>query len=86
MSKDIGDVKSKYAIQVYATASASKYVGTIFCNTEEEYNQLVDDNYDLLHDEGSMSVNIHNDFDMGDIEIEEIDFSKDSKCYENKNI
>jgi len=75
---------SKYSVQVYAVTSASKVAGTIHCNTKEEYENLLEENFDQLHEDGYFNINCTNDFDIGDIELDEFDFEKDAKYYENK--
>lgn len=79
----IGNKKAKYAVTVTTQAWASKVCGVIYCDTEEEYEKLLDENFDELHDEGYFSTNISNDFDIGDVEIEEFNFEEDSQYYLN---
>jgi len=79
---DLGDKTKKYCVQVYFTTSASKCAGNIYCDSKEEYNKILDDNIDTLYDEGYISVNCSNDFDVGDIEVEEINFDEDKSYFE----
>ncbi len=81
---ELGDKKAKYAIQVSTKAYASKHVGVIYWNTEEEYNKLLDDNCDQIMEEGGFSTNVSNDFEVGDIDIEEIKFDEDKEYYLNE--
>jgi len=81
---ELGDKKAKYAIQVGTKSYASKHVGVIYCNTEEEYNKLLDDNFDQIMDDGHFSINVSNDFDLSDVDIEEIKFDEDKQYYLNK--
>lgn len=80
---EIGNKEAKYAIHVNTETFASKYAGTIYCNTAEEYKELLEENFDQLHDSGYFSTNISNDFEVGDIELSEFDFDEDSKYYKN---
>lgn len=84
MPKSIGAKSSKYAIQVYFIATASKFAGTIYCDSEEEYNKLLDENIDDFFDEGYISSNVSNDFDIGDSDVDGINFKEDCKYYLNK--
>ena len=82
---ELGDKKAKYAIQVSTKAYASKDAGVIYCNTAEEYEKLIEDNYDQILEKGHFSTNITNDFGlMSDIEIEEFNFDEDKEYYLNK--
>jgi hypothetical protein len=80
---EIGNNKSKYAIHVHVSTCASKYAGTIYCNSEEEYEQLLGENFDELHEKGHFSTNISNDFEVGDIEIDEFNFTEEAEYCEN---
>jgi len=80
MSIEIGDKKAKYCASVYTVAYASKYAGTVYYNTAAEYEELVDEYYNELLDKGYMSANIGNDFDLGDVEIQDED-NPESKYY-----
>lgn len=64
---EIGDKsKAKYAIQVSTQAMATKHAGTIYCDSVEEYDTLVEANYDELVESGYFSTNISNDFELCD--------------------
>ena len=76
---EIGNKKAKYAVQVYTKAYASKWTATVYCDTEEEYNKLLDDNCNEIHDKGYISTNISNDFDISDCEIDEIKFDEEKQ-------
>lgn len=85
----IGNDKAKYAIPVYNVASASVYAGTIYCNTKEEYEELLNCNYDELLGAGHFNVNCHNNFDLSDSELDETstegdNFDTNKSYWENK--
>ena len=81
---EVGNKKAKYAIPVYTRAYASKFAGTVYCDSKEEYNNLLDENCDDLFEDGYISTNCTNDFEIGDVEIEDFNFVEESKHYENK--
>ena len=67
---EIGDKENaKYAVTVNTMAYAYKVAGKVYCNSEEELKTLVNDNFDELHDNGHISTNISNDFEIEDYEI-----------------
>ncbi len=79
---DIGDKSKKYCVPVYMIATASVCAGNIYCDTEEEYKKTLEDNINDLFEEGHFNVNCHNNFDIGDSEVESLDFDADKKYYE----
>lgn len=84
----IGNEKAKYAVPLYNVAHASVYVGTVYCDTKEEYDKLVNDNYNELQNSGHFAVNVHNNFDLSDSELDESEtegdnFDKNKKYWEN---
>ena len=66
--------EKKYAVQVYMVATATKCAGVVYCDNENEYTEIVDKNSNELFESGDFSINCHNDFDLGDADIEEVDF------------
>ncbi len=79
----IGDKDKKYCIQVMMMATASNVAANIYCDTKEEYENLLNDNLNDIYNESHLDVNCHNNFDMGDGELEEVNFDKDKDYYKN---
>ena len=79
---ELGDKSKKYLVPVDMVAWASICVANIYCDNEEEYEQIISDNINKLHEKGHFSVNCHNNFDIGDGEILEIKFDEDKSYYE----
>lgn len=66
-----------------ACVQVSKHAGYIECDTFEEYKKLLDESYDQLIDDGHISTNVSNDFELsGDIEIIEME-EEDIGFYES---
>ena len=76
MSLTIEKKGAKYSIPVYTKSYATKISGYIECDSLEDYNLLVDENYDGLLEEGYFSVNISNDFELSDVDLEVSNYSE----------
>lgn len=68
--KEYGDTNAKYCVMVSTVAYASKCAGMVYCDNIEDLQSVIDDNYEDLLEEGYFSVNISNDFEVGDIDLE----------------
>jgi len=79
---ELGDKSKKYCMPVDMIATASICVGNIYCDTKEEYEQILNDNINDIHEKGYFNVNCHNNFDIGDGEIAEVNFDEDKQYYE----
>ncbi len=54
----------KVKIPVYAIATASKYIGDVYIENPEDYEDAAEK---LLEEKGTIiSINVSNDFDIGD--------------------
>lgn len=58
-------------IPVYITTSVSHSIGKVECETTEEYNEKAQDLWESQEFD-SPTTNCHNDFDIGEWEIEEL--------------
>ena len=83
---NFGKEDSKYCVPVYTVATVSKFAGNIYCNSVEELQQLFNNNNDNLFDNGYISGNCTNDFDIGDTNLEDLDLTEDEleKYYQRK--
>lgn len=70
---------SKYRVPVTITTCASHTIGYVECDTVKEFGKKAQDLWESK-DYGSPSVNITNDFDLGDWDINNID-GEDLKYY-----
>ena len=68
---EIGDKdKAKYVVYVDTRAYAYKTAGVVYCNSKEELYSLINENFGALNEEGRISVNISNDFEISDYGID----------------
>jgi len=73
----------KYRIPVHTSTYATKHAGYIECDTYEEYQQQYIDREDEFYNEGHMSTNISNDFEIGDVEVGEMFTEADIQYYKD---
>ena len=67
-------MNKKYRVPVSTYARVSKHAGYIECDSFAEYEKLLDKGYDKFIDDGHISTNISNDFELdGDVEISELE-------------
>lgn len=68
---EIGDKENaKYVVTINTVAYAYKVAGRVYCNSKDELDTLIDENFDALHENGHISTNISNDFEIEDYEID----------------
>ena len=66
-------MSKKYRVPVSTYLRVSKHAGYIECDSFEEYEKILDERYDEFLDEGHISTNVSNDFEVSsDIEVEEM--------------
>ena len=63
---------SKYRIPVVIETIASKYIGTIECESLKEYKEKAEDLWEAL-DYEYPTTNVSNNFDLSDWDISEVD-------------
>lgn len=66
-------MSKKYRVPVSTYVRISKHAGYIECDSFEEYEKILDRDFDKFHDKGHISTNISNDFEIdGEVEIAEL--------------
>lgn len=81
---EIGDKENaKYVVTINTVAYAYRVAGRVYCNSKDELKALIDENFDELHENGHISTNISNDFEIDDYEIdyENLPSEEDLKKY-----
>ncbi len=74
----------KFSVPVSTYVRVNKFVKNIECDSFEEYDTIMTRDYHELLEEGYISHNITNDFEVdGDTEVDIIE-PEDFKFYENK--
>ncbi|HIB78436.1 MAG TPA: hypothetical protein EYO58_12710 [Flavobacteriales bacterium] len=74
-------MSKKYKVPVSTYVRVSKHAGYIECDSFAEYEKLLDEGFDKFMDDGHISTNVSNDFELdGCVEINELE-KDDIKFY-----
>ena len=77
-------MSKKYKVIVSTYVRVSKVAGYIECDSFEEYDTIMARDYENYLEEGHISTNISNDFELdGDVEVQVLD-PEDLKYYLNE--
>ena len=67
-------MSKKYRVPVLTYVRISKHAGYIECDSFAEYKKLLDEGFDKFIDDGHISPNVSNDFELdGDVDIDELE-------------
>ena len=72
----------KFSVPVYIETTASHYIGEVECDNIDEYQEAANKLWEE-QDWDSPTTNIHNDFDLNDWDIGQVN-EDDLKYYKNE--